>query len=340
MEDKNILIDIIGNELTEDIFSNSIDGLLLLKKGVKINATHIELLKKHQVEPAFAISLIKQHSVSIDKSYTFLLEDVKEIFHNILQKKEDGIEELLTHFAKVLELALKDLSILDIIHQDIDPSNYIYQHSINVGIISAIIGKILGLSKKACHLLGQMGLFHDIGMLAVNPEILQKKERLTQTEYKEIQQHTIIGKSLLFPITQLDILISRTALLHHETINGKGYPNKRTEKDIPIMIQIITIADTFNSMCTNTYQQKKSYYEAINKLINSAQSNVLNPAIVIPFAQFIMNKQLFKKVKLTNNKIAEIIFIHQNDPHLPIVRIENEYLDLRLANPIKISGPA
>ncbi|PKG23481.1 HD-GYP domain-containing protein [Niallia nealsonii] len=340
MGDKNILLDIIGNELTEDIFSNSIDDLLLLKKGIKINATHIELLQKHHVEPAFAVSLIKKSPVSINKSYTSLLMEVKEVFCNILQKKEDGIEELLAHFAQVLELSLKDLSILDIIHQDIDSSNYIYQHSINVGIISAIIGKILGLSKKECHLLGQMGLFHDVGMLAVNPDILQKEERLTQTEYKEIQQHTFIGKSLLFSITQLDILVSRTALLHHETINGKGYPNKRTEKDIPILIQIITIADTFNSMCTNSYTQKKSYYEVINELINSAQSNILNPAIVIPFAQFIMNKQLFKKVKLTNNKIAEIIFIHQNDPHLPIVRVENEYLDLRLASPIKISGSA
>lgn len=339
MEYKNILVDIIGNELTEDIFSNSIDGLLLLNKGTHLNLTHIELLKKHRVEPNLAISLIKKRPISLKTSYNSLIKDVKNVFNHILQKKEDGLEELLSHFAKVIELSLKNVSILDIIHQENNPSNYIYQHSINVGIISAIIGKILGFSKKEYHLLGQMGMFHDIGMLAVNPDILQKKGRLTQTEYKEIQQHTVIGKSLLFSITQLDILVSRTALLHHETINGKGYPNKRTEKDIPIMIQIITVADKFNSMCTTTYKQKKSYYEAINELINSAQSNVLNPAIVIPFAQFIMNKQLFKKVKLTNNEIAEIIFIHQNDPHLPIVRIKNEYLDLRMAAPIKISGP-
>jgi len=340
MEYENKLADIIGNELTEDIFSNSIDGLLLLKKGTHLNLTHIELLRKHRVKPALAISLIKKNPISLKESYSSLIKEINNVFQQILQKKENGIEELLSQFAKFIELSLKDISILDIIYTEYDVSPPIYQHSMNVGILSAIIGKILGVSNKDYHLLGQMGLFHDIGMLAINPDILQKKGRLTQTEYKEIQQHTVIGKKLLFPVTQLDILVSRAALLHHETINGKGYPNKRTEKDIPIMIQIITVADTFNSMCTTTYKQKKSYYEAINELIDRAQSNILNPAIVIPFARFIMNKQLFKKVTLTDNRIAEIIFIHQNDPHLPIVRVDNEYLDLRMAAPLKISGPA
>ncbi|WP_445488046.1 HD-GYP domain-containing protein [Niallia sp. 03133] len=332
---------IIGNLLNDDIFSNSIQGLLLLKKGTILNQTHIELLEKHLVDPFKVIPSFVSNSISVEQTYHSLLNEVKKVFSHILKREEEGVEQLLSHFSKMVELCLHDFSTLDIIHKHISQSDYIYQHSINVGIISALIGNVLGYSKKNCQLLGQMGLFHDIGMLTITPSILKKEGKLTEKEYKEIQKHTMLGKSILFSITQLDILISRTALLHHERINGKGYPCNRFEKDIPFMIQIVSVADAFNSMCTSDlYKDKKTYFEAIDELISEAYGNTLNPAIVIPFTQFIMRKQLFKKVKLNNNETAEIIFIHQNEPHLPLVRLKNNYVDLRKASPLKITSLA
>ncbi|MFT8320597.1 MAG: HD domain-containing phosphohydrolase [Bacillus sp. (in: firmicutes)] len=340
---ENTIADIIGHPINKDIFSNSLQGLLLLKKGTILNQAHIELLEKHHVNPSESILPIADHSLSlsIDKNYHSLLDEVKDVFPFILQKKDEGVEQLLTHFKQIIELCLQDFSVLDIIHKNPSQSDYIYEHSINVGIISAMIGKVLGYSTKHCQLLGQMGLFHDIGMLSIDPAITKKKSKLTLKEYKEIQKHTVIGKSMLFHVIQLDILVSRTALLHHEQINGKGYPCNRSEKDIPFLIQIVSVADKFNSMCTSyTYKEKKSYFEAINELINDAYGNALNPAIVIPFTQFIMRKQLFKKVKLNNNETAEIIFIHQNEPHLPLIRLKNRYIDLRKAAPLKITSLA
>ncbi|WP_445505982.1 HD-GYP domain-containing protein [Niallia sp. 03190] len=336
---ENTTADIIGNPLSRDIFSNSIQGLLLLKKGTILNQTHIKLLEKHHVDPSIIISPFSSNSISIEKMYPTLLHEIKKVFQHILQKKEEGVDQLLSHFTILMELCLQDFSALEIIHKNTAQSDYIYQHSINAGIISAMIGKILGYSKKNCELLGQMGLFHDIGMLSIDPAIVKKKEKLTQKEYKEMQKHTVLGKSILFPLTKLDILISRAALLHHEKINGKGYPCNRLEKDIPFMVQIVSVADIFNSMCTsNTYKEKKSYFEAINELISEAYGNTLNPAIVIPFSQFIMRKQLFKRVKLNNNETAEIIFIHANEPHLPLIRLKNNYIDLRKAAPLKITS--
>lgn len=335
---KNTKFDILGSQLTEDIFSNSIQGLLLLKKGTTIHKNHLDLFIKHEVDPS-EISFHYAHSDDILKSYWSILEESKEVFPAILEKKDLGVDSLISDFSQLINSSFHEFSLLDILHTEIEKQDFIYQHSVNVGIISSLIGNILGYSLKDCHLLGQMGLFHDIGMLLVDPDIIQKEGRLTQKEYKEVQQHTILGKSALFHITQLDILISRTALLHHEKINGKGYPSKRKEKDIPFMIQIVSVADMFNSMCsTRFHQEKKSYFEAINELMNEAYGNSLNPAIVIPFTQFLMRKQLFKKVKLSNDETAEIIFIHPNEPHLPLVRLENNYIDLRKSSPLKITS--
>lgn len=94
-------------------------------------------------------------------------------------------------------------------------------------------------------------------------------------------------------------------------------------------------------MCTaNTYKDKKTYIEAIDELMSESYGNALNPAIVIPFTNFIMRKQLFKKVMLSNNETAEIIFIHQNEPHLPLIRLKDSYIDLRRTSSLKITGLA
>ncbi|WP_312092730.1 HD domain-containing phosphohydrolase [Niallia sp.] len=338
---EKVTADITGYRIKEDVYSNSIEGLFLLKKGSTLTKKNVELLSKHQVNPFDVISSTDEAPPSsVNNEFSNLIDEVKETFHHILEQDNSRVEKLLLTYEKTIDFSLQELAILEIIHKEISPKDYIYQHSINVGIISAIIGKILGLSRHECHLLSQMGLFHDIGMLKIDSSILQAKDRLTQNEYKEIQKHTTYGKSILFQVSQLDILISRTALLHHEKINGKGYPSRRTEKDIPFLIQIVSVADIFNSMCsTHTYKEKKTYFEAINELVNEAYGNALNPAIVIPFTNFIMRKQLFKKVTLTNNKTAEIIFIHQNEPHLPLIRIEDSYIDLRKV-PLKIAGLA
>ncbi|WP_400243278.1 HD-GYP domain-containing protein [Niallia sp. JL1B1071] len=338
---EKVTADITGFRIKEDVYSNSIEGLFLLKKGSILTKKHVDLLTKHQVNPFDVISSTEEAPPSsVNNEFTELIDVVKETFHCMIEKENYNVDRLLHTYEKVIDFSLQELAILDIIHEEVAPMNYIYQHSINVGIISAIIGKILGLSRTECHLLSQMGLFHDIGMLKIDPSILQAQDRLTQKDYKEIQKHTTYGKSILFQVSQLDILISRTALLHHEKINGKGYPSHRTEKDIPFLIQIVSVADMFNSMCSShTYKEKKTYFEAINELVNEAYGNALNPAIVIPFTNFIMRKQLFKKVTLSNSETAEIIFIHQNEPHLPLVRQKDFYIDLRKTS-LKIAGIA
>ncbi|KAB7665781.1 HD-GYP domain-containing protein [Bacillus sp. B1-b2] len=341
MKTEQINMNLSGYQLKEDVYSNITDGLLLMKKGAILSKKNIELLMKHQINPFDVIVMNteeeKEVNIPVEKQYTSLIDEVRETFQQLVQEEDSDVDILLQNYKRVIDSSINEISIMDIIHQKIDQEDYLYQHSINVGILSAIIGKILGLTNKQCHLLSQMGLFHDIGMLKIDPEILQKDSRLTHHEYKEIQKHTSYGKSILFRLSQLDLLVSRTALLHHEKINGKGYPSNRTEKDIPFLIQIISVADTFNSMCTSyTYKKKKTYYEAIYELVGEAYSNSLNPAIVIPFTNYIMRKQLFQKVQLNNSQTAEIIFIHQNEPHLPLIRVDDSYIDLRKEPSLKI----
>ncbi|HWJ78769.1 MAG TPA: HD domain-containing phosphohydrolase [Niallia sp.] len=340
MNTEPIDTDFLNFRLKEDVYSNTTEGLLLLKQGTLLTKKHIETLTKHKINPFTVIDTTTRISPEEETSLTSnisLLEEVKKVFQLILDHDDSQVDALLHSYEKIIVSSLNDHSIMNLINKKIEKNDYIYQHSINVGIISALIGKLLGMSRKQCHLLSQMGLFHDIGMLMIDPKILQKNTRLTHTEYKEIQKHTTYGKSLLFSISQLDILVSRAALLHHAKINGKGYPSNRTEQDIPFMIQVISVADAFHSMSSSySYKKEKSFFEALNELMNEARTHALHPAIVVPFINYMMRQQLFKKVQLSNNEIAEIIFIHPNEPNLPLIRIGDSYIDLRKETSLKI----
>lgn len=340
MEHSDISFDLVGSSLAEDIFSDQ--GILLLKKGTVLKEVHIILLQKYKFGTKITIDKndvepVVKNTLTITKSYISFQSYIKDIFQIFLKNRYVKLPELREKHYDLIDVSLCDVSILKVLQTKVSKEDYLYQHSINVGIFSAIIGKLLGFDRRECLLLAEMGLWHDIGMFNIDKEIVQKEGPLLKDEFRKVQKHTRMGYNLLKFIPEWDPLIPRAALLHHERVDGSGYPNQLKAEDIPYEIQIISVADSFNAMGMNTYYgTNKSYFEIIYELVKEAYNNHLNPAIVIPFARYIMRQNLFQKVVLTNGAEAEIIFIHDNEPHQPLVKVDNEYLDLRKDSSIKI----
>jgi HD-GYP domain-containing protein (c-di-GMP phosphodiesterase class II) len=128
------------------------------------------------------------------------------------------------------------------------------------------------------------------------------------------------------------------ALHHHERINGSGYPHQLKEKDIPYFVQIVSVADCFNAVYMNTQHngEKKPHFAGVYDLIEKAQRNELNPSIVIPFVRYIMRQNLLQKVMLSNGEEAQIVFIHENEPYQPLVKVGEEYMDLRRESGVRM----
>lgn len=182
-----------------------------------------------------------------------------------------------------------------------------------------------------------MGLFHEIGMLSIEQDIYEIENSLDNEAIKQIQIHTEIGYHLLKTIPNLDPLISLAALDHHERLSGSGYPNQLKEGDIHYFVQIISVADCFNAWSMKLNNGKKNpLFSGVYELIDSAHKNLLNPAIVIPFVKYIMRQNLRQKVVLNDGVEAQIIFIHENEPHQPLIKIQDGYFDLRKDSSIKI----
>lgn len=335
MDQAQISFDLVGSALGEDIFSEQ--GILLLKKGTILKEVHILLLQKYRFGTTISVNLNeKVHKQSPSaKPYQSIQSYIKDTFQSFYRSKEINMIHLRERFHPLIELSLCDVSILKVLQTGGKRDEQLFQHSINVGILSSIIGKLLGYKRKDCLLLADMGLFHEIGMLGIDKNSYKNTIAVNN---EEVQKHTEIGHKLLSTIPYMNPLIPLAAFHHHEKINGTGYPNQLKEKDIPYFVQIVSVADCFNAVYMNIQDngEKNPHFAGVYELVEKAQNNELNPAIVIPFVRYIMRQNLLQKVMLSNGEEAEIVFIHENEPYQPLVKVGEEYMDLRRESGVRI----
>jgi two-component system response regulator RpfG len=111
------------------------------------------------------------------------------------------------------------------------------------------IAEALGLSEKECDEIEYAAPMHDIGKIGIQDKILLKPGKFEPNEWMTMQQHTIIGHSILSHSQSRYIQTgSIIALNHHERFDGSGYPNGVSGKDIPLVARIVTVADVYDAL--------------------------------------------------------------------------------------------
>ncbi len=140
------------------------------------------------------------------------------------------------------------------------------KHARRVAEYALIAARELSLSSEAQQFVEYGAILHDIGMLGVPPEILQKKEKLTSEEWNTIRKHPVMGYNLLRSMPALNN-IGKIILYHHERYDGKGYPCGLKGTSIPLDAQIISVVEAFDSMTVkHAYRNSMSPEQAMKEL--------------------------------------------------------------------------
>ena len=148
---------------------------------------------------------------------------------------------------------------------------YTRRHSENVAAITCRLCEYLKLDEGFTVYCTTCAYIHDIGKIFIPPEVLQKPSKLTPEEYEVMKTHTIIGYKMCMKDPQLRPYAAGT-LYHHEALNGTGYPNGVTAKDIPYEAQIIRVADEFEAITAKRqYKTHVGIVDALNLIIDNAQ---------------------------------------------------------------------
>ena len=159
------------------------------------------------------------------------------------------------------------LALLD----SLDP--FTRKHSENVANITCRLCEYLKLNSKFTVYCVMCAYLHDIGKIFIPPAILQKQGKLTDEEYEVIKTHTTIGYKMCIKDPKLE-LYSAGPLYHHESLNGTGYPNGITKKDIPLEGQIIRVADEFDALVSKRqYKSHIGISDTLKFLVKEAEAN-------------------------------------------------------------------
>ena len=198
------------------------------------------------------------------------ISELAQTFNNMASDIESFIARLKQAAEENRELFLGSIRMLAAAIDEKDP--YTRGHSDRVAKYSVMIGQQLGLSAEELDKLRISALLHDVGKIGVDDRVLKKPGALTAEEFQIMKQHPSKGANIMRPVAQLKEMLPGIEL-HHEHVDGKGYPYGLKEADIPLMARIIAVSDTLDAMTTNRpYQSAKEIDDALQVIRKLAGS--------------------------------------------------------------------
>ena len=202
--------------------------------------------------------------------------------------------------------------------------NLTYCHSVNVAMLSFLLGRQVNLDEDTMSALVEAALLHDIGKTRVPLEIVKKPGALTKRERKLIEAHTVFGAQILTEVDGLRPLTPTVALEHHRTTKGSGYPDLG-EGVIPhLLSQIVSVADVYEATTgARSYQDPMLPEEACLLLARRA-GEVLNTALVKAFISAITFFPLGSLVRTSRDELGIVVTTNSNDPLHPVIALLDE----------------
>lgn len=203
--------------------------------------------------------------------------ELANTFNVMSEDLERFVEDLKRAAEENRQLFLNSIQMLAGAVDEKDP--YTRGHSDRVTKFSVMIAKELGMATEEVEKIRIAAQLHDVGKIGIEDRILKKPGALTPEEYEIMKSHTVRGANILRSVEQLREMIPGIEL-HHESMDGKGYPYGLKGTEIPLSARIIAVADTFDAMTTNRPYQAAKEPEYAVKIINTLGRNRLDPKVV------------------------------------------------------------
>lgn len=255
--------------------------------------------------------------------FTLRSQDLKNCFDAYLS---DGgtvnKEDLLSKTISLVSPKQTTLDVFDMLHNMRQVNDSTYAHSLNVAIISRIIGKWLHFSNEELDTLTLAGLLHDIGKTKIPDEVLNKDGKLTDEEFQMIRNHPKYGYDIL-KSQPLNSHIKKAALMHHERCDGSGYPMGLTMEEIDDYALIIAIADVYDAMtAARSYRAPLCPFEVIAEFEKDGLQKY-KPKYILTFLENIANAYQNNRVMLSDGTSARIVLLNHRRLSKPLVQLDD-----------------
>ncbi len=221
------------------------------------------------------------------------------------------VEEVMNNYQHTL------LNLIDIRHHD----EYTFSHSINVCVLSILMGIKKRLEKEELEELGLGGMLHDLGKIRIKHEILNKPGRLTKEEVDTMKHHPTYGYELLCFDQEIGAIPREIAYQHHEQYDGGGYPRGLKGKEIHQYAIIAALADVYDALTTDRpYRKRFLPHDAMRVIITDTDSKFSQESIRL-FLEHMSIYPVGSMVRLNSGEVAVVIKSHERALIRPTLRM-------------------
>jgi putative nucleotidyltransferase with HDIG domain len=212
------------------------------------------------------------------ETFNLMSEDLERFVHD-LKRAADENRALFMGSIQMLAGAVDEK----------DP--YTRGHSDRVTKYSVMLATELGLQEEEIEKIRIAAQLHDVGKIGIEDRILKKPGALTPDEFEVMKTHTTKGANILRPVEQLREMLPGIEL-HHESLDGRGYPYGLKGEQIPLMPRIIMVADTFDAMTTNRPYQAAMEIDYVVKIITKLTETKFDPKVVAALTALVTSGKL------------------------------------------------
>ena len=218
-----------------------------------------------------------------ERSYQHVLQENKASIREVKEGYAKGIgkaESLITTLGEILNQNRTLVTLMNFIGTE-DEDDEFYYHSLNVCMLSMILGQSLDFPQEQISMLGMAALFHDIGELEGPTRFIPNRLTITKEEEVALRQHPETGQKILAKGYGIPPLSLEAIAQHHERLDGTGFPNNLKEESLNPLSKILMVVDAYDELCNNPQLEKSlTPHEAIATLFDKRFTEFWEAAVL------------------------------------------------------------
>lgn len=334
-----------GMRIAREIYNEQ--GLVLLHENVELNMGLIKKLQKHGIDYVYIYDPrtedIELQEMLHPKTRSRALQQIKMIFTRMMdqfQKKRTSTAFFDKELKQIIHMVTEDITRHDqamIMLSDIRAANdHLFNHSLNVGLFSIIMGLAMGYDSEELMVIGLGGMLHDIGKMQISPALLNKPGNLTRDEMQVMKRHAELGFKMLKDIPNIPLITAHCAFQHHERLNGSGYPRGIQGEEIHEYAQWIGIIDSYDAMTNHRpYRQAMLPHQAMEILYSGCGTDFEKKKLEL-FRDKVAVYPIGCTVELNTGERGVVVDLNIGSLHRPIVRVLEEQAGIPLSAPYEL----
>lgn len=252
----------------------------------------------------------------------------KQLLQNAIQQFSitDRLEtkELEDCVAAVISEILKTPDVQVSLNDIASADEYTYTHSVSTMVYALMIARKLNYPEQRMTLLGMGTLLHDIGKMLIDKEIMFKEGQLTQQEYEYVKMHSLYGYQTMRRIASVPEQVRLIAYMHHERLDGSGYPQGLHGDELSEYVRIVSIADVYDALTTDRCYRKKWPANKAMDFLLERSGKEFDTELVALFTQQLAVYPNGSMVRLSNQFLGIVADQNRSMPLRPIVRVTQD----------------